>query len=100
MKLRGKAKKPKTEKLLCTLEDKDFYVVHYRVLKCYLDLGLQIKEIHSVLDFKQEAWLEPYIDFNTQKRIEAKTEFEKTFYKTLNCSCFGKLCENQRRRVD
>ena len=100
MKLRGKAKRPKTEKLLCTLEDKDFYVVHYRVLKCYLDLGLQRKEIHSVLEFKQEAWLKPYIDFNTRKRIEAKTEFEKTFYKTLNCSCFGKLCENQRRRVD
>ena len=99
-KLRGKAKRPKTEKLLCTLEDKDFYVLHYRVLKCYLALGLQIKSIHSVLEFRQRAFLKPFIDFNTRKRMEAKTEFEKTFYKTLNCSVFGKLMENQRRRLD
>ncbi|MEW8545679.1 MAG: DNA polymerase, partial [Candidatus Thiodiazotropha sp.] len=99
-KLRGKTKRPSSEKLVCTLEDKDNYVLHYRNLKLYLQLGLQIKEIHSVLEFKQEAWLKPYIDFNTRKRMEAKTEFEKTFYKILNCSVFGKLMECQRKHLD
>ena len=98
--LRGKSKRPKNEKLLCTLEDKDFYVLHYRNLKLYLRLGLRIKQIHSILEFKQQTWLKPYIDFNTQKRKEAKTEFEKSFYKILNCSVFGKLMQCQRKHID
>ena len=32
--------------------------------------------------------------------MEAKTEFEKTFYKTVNCSVFGKFKESQRRHLD
>ena len=32
--------------------------------------------------------------------MEAKTEFEKTFYKILNVSVFGKLMEAQRRHLD
>ena len=43
--------------MLCTLCDKDRYVLHYRNLKLYLQLGLQIKTIHTVLEFDQEAWL-------------------------------------------
>ena len=97
--LRGKSKRPNNGKLLCTLEDKDYYVLHYRNLKLYLQLGLQIKQIHSVLEFEQAAWLKPYIDFNTRKRMEAKTEFEKSFYKILNVSVFGKLMERQRSHL-
>ena len=98
--LRGKSKRPNNGKLLCTLEDKDYYVLHYRNLKLYLQLGLQIKQIHSVLEFEQAAWLKPYIDFNTRKRMEAKTEFEKSFYKILNVSVFGKLMERQRSHLN
>ena len=98
--LRGASKRPNNKKLLCTLEDKDHYVLHYRNLKLYLSLGLQLKKIHAVIEFEQEAWLKPYIDFNTRRRMEAKTEFEKTFYKILNCSVFGKLMECQRKHLD
>lgn len=98
--LRGSVKRAKSEKLLCTLGDKDRYVLHYRNLKLYLQLGLQIKQIHTVLEFDQKPWLKPYIDFNTTKRMEAETEFEKSFYKILNCSVFGKLMECQRKHLD
>lgn len=98
--LRGKSKRPKTEKLLCTLGPKAHYVLHYRNLKLYIRLSLPIVEIHGVLEFKQEAWLKSCIDFNTMKRKESKTEFEKSFYKILNCSIFGKLMESQRRHLD
>ncbi|MES9903031.1 MAG: hypothetical protein ABW168_10145 [Sedimenticola sp.] len=77
--LRGKTKRPKGEKLLCTLEDKERCVLHYRNLKLYLQLGMRIKQLHRVLEFDQEAWLKPYIDFNTRKRAEANTEFEGLF---------------------
>ena len=90
----------KCEKLICSIEDKEKYVVHIRALKQALNHGLILKKVHRVIKFNQRAWLKPYIDMNTKKRMEAKNEFEKNFFKLMINSVFGKTMENLRKDRD
>ena len=65
--------------LIPNLGNKTNYVVHYRNLQLYLYLGMKLTKIHRVLEFKQPDRMEKYIDFNTEKRMNAANDFEKDF---------------------
>ena len=71
----------KVEKLISNLRDKEKYVLHYKNLKQYLDLGLELTCIHRGIKFEESEWLKPYIDMNTKLRTKAKNNFEKDFFK-------------------
>ena len=70
----------KFEKLLANLHDKKEYVIHIRNLKQELNHGLVLKKEHRVIKFNQKAWLELYIDMNTELRNNEKTDFKKRFF--------------------
>ena len=88
-----------TKKLICDFSNKKNYLIHYRMLKFYIRHGMLVDKIHNIISFKQSRWLEKYINFNTQKRNEAKNDFEKDFYKLLNNAFYGKTMENVRNRL-
>ena len=78
-----------TQKLTPNLLNKTRYTVHYSNLKYYLAQGLVLRNVHRVLTFKQSPWLKKYVDFNSQKRSDATTDFEKSFFKLMNNAVFG-----------
>ena len=90
----------KYSKLVCNLYDKENYVVHIRALKQALMHGLKLQKLHKMLQFKQEAWLKPYIDMNIKSRKEAKNDFEKDFFKLMINAVFENPMENVRKHRD
>ena len=52
-----------------------------RNLPFYLSLGMKLNKTHRVLKFKQSDRMKKYIEFNTEKRINAANSFEKDFLK-------------------
>ena len=90
----------KCKKLVCNLSNKKKYVTHINSLKEALNHGLKLKKIHRIIEFNQEAWLEPYIDINTKLRKAGKNDSEKNFCKLMNNAVFGKTMENIRKHRD
>ena len=90
----------KCNKLVCSIYDKENYVVRIRALKQVLNHGLVLRKVHRVIQFNHEAWLKPYIDMNTKLKIEGKSDFEKDFFKLMNNAAFGKTMENIRKHGD
>ena len=81
------------KKLVPHLFDKEKYVIHYKNLQLYLRLGLKLRKIHRVLEFNQSHWLKPYIEFNTQKRMETEANNDKdgkALYEVMNNAIHGK----------
>ena len=79
-----------TNKLVPNLIPKKNYVVHYRNLKYYLSQGWIFIKVHKILEFKQSAWMKPYINFNTERRKETNNEADKDLFKLLNNAVYGK----------
>ena len=88
----------KTYKLISTFFPKKKYVLHYKNLKQYIEMGMILEKVHRGIKFYQSSWMKPYIIKNADLRIDAKNDFEKDFFKLMNNAPFGKTIENIRKR--
>lgn len=77
-------------KLAPNLMDKDRYVCHYRNLKLYLNMGMELVKIYGVVSFFQSPWLRDWVSFCTLLRIDARNKFEEDLCKLYVNSVYGK----------
>ena len=76
----------RSENLTLDQNNKTEYMVHYRMLKFYVKMGVKLTKIHRVIKFKQDYICRDYIQNNTNKRATAKTEAQKDVSKLMNNS--------------
>ena len=56
-----------------------------------------------MLEFNQSQLSKPYVEFNTQKRIELEQNDDKdgkALYKLMNHAVYGKAMENMKNKID
>ena len=82
------------------LNDKQRYTIHHKILKFYLDQGLELTKIDRGITFEESNWMESYIMLNTNLRTKASNEFEKNFFKLMNNAVYEKTLENTRNHVN
>ena len=51
---------------------------------------MKLTKIHRVLKFRQSDWMKKYINFNTEKIMNAANDFEKYFFKINDQFCLWK----------
>ena len=87
-------------KLIPNLKDKEKMVLDGRNLKLFLSLGMKLKNIRRGIGFKKEAFMKPFIEWNTKLRTAAKNDFEKELFKLTSNAVYGKTMENVRNRIN
>ena len=85
--------KDKSVKVILDLIEKKEYIVDFRLLKLYEKMGVKVDKIHYGYKYEMDYVIKDYIDTNTKKRAESKNEFDKAYYKLLNCIIYGKCCK-------
>ena len=65
----------------------------------YKHLGLKMN-VTKILSFNAKHWMRDFINFNIDKRKEAKNDFEVDFFKLMNNSVYRKTMENVRKRCN
>ena len=86
--------KTKTKKFILDQNNKTENMIHYRLLKFYVKMGVKVSKRYRVIKFKQDYICRDYIQNNTNERATAKTEAEKDLMKLMNNSLYGRMCMN------
>jgi hypothetical protein len=57
-------------------------------------------KVHRVLEFNQKDFIKPFIEMCTEERRNARNDFDKSLFKKISNSIYGKTIENIRDRVE
>jgi hypothetical protein len=68
------------EKLVPDLTEKRDYVIHYQNLRYYLQSGMILKRVRRVLAFEHSRWMADFVNFITEQRKNAVSDFESSFW--------------------
>ena len=102
----GQVKRPilhhdhNTRKLICDLNDKLGYSVLVRYLQLGLQMGVQVKNVTAVLEYRQERWMADYIAANTAWRNKSKDKASRDVPKLMNNAVYGKFLQDDRKHRD
>ena len=72
-----------TSKSLKDQSDKFEYLIHIRLLKFVVVIGIKFTKVHRIIIFKQDYIIKNYLEQNTKIRTEAETRAEKNIFKLL-----------------
>ena len=99
--LRPNPKSYNSTKLTTTLNGLNKYIVHSAILDFYVSQGLVVKKIHRAISFVSSKFLKKWIDLCTKNRKECVKRGDsigKNYWKLMVNSCFGKFCEDLKKR--
>lgn len=82
----------KAQKLVGSFSEKKQYFCHYLNLKLFLEMGIKIKEIHSVTSFDQARIFQPYIEKTMELRRKSKSTFKSNIWKKMYV--YGNMVNN------
>ena len=77
---------------MLTQNNKRNYIVEGSALEFYMSQGMVLRKVHKKLRVLLKPWLKSYIEFNIEKRTEAKrtgNTAASEFFKLLNNSMYG-----------
>jgi len=90
----------KQTKLTPHLGDRNSYILHYRNLQYYLQKGMKLKKINSIVSFTQKPWLRDFVKLNSDLRKNAKNDLDRNLYKLVLNATFGKSMQQVRNKED
>lgn len=92
----------KTPRLIGDFEPKFNQVVTLQHFQLLLSLGVQIPKIHFVLRFKQDLYMNKYLQIVAQWRKEATSVFSSNLFKGIGNMALGKFAEKlvDRQRLE
>ena len=91
---------PKVPKPMQTDNPKHKFVLHHFIFILYVQLGIEVKQIHWVLQFKQAKWLALFVQLNAELRRNAVNNLQRDFQENQVNSAFGKTMESMLNRKD
>ena len=85
------------EKLIASHKDQKEYLISLPRLQILVKLGLNVKCIHRIFRFKQEACFANYIEKNITMRKNAESKHAGSYFKLMSNAIYGKTLFNVRK---